>query len=345
MLNVLPDASGLAALMKALGEPMRLRILGLLARQELSVGELGRALGCSQSRVSNHLRVLRKFALLDERHVGPATFLSLRAIARDESSFEGRMWSALSPELSRLSEHAEDLARLRVVLDERRRSSRDFFDRVAGDWETIGVDFATGQARQRVVANFLSPELVIADLGCGTGYVAQAFAGVCKKVIAIDRSQGMLSEARGRLEATPAGTHFELRQGELDRLPLADDEVDGAVCAMVLHHLDDPAACLAEMFRAVRPGGAAVVLELAPHREEWMHEELGDRHLGLEGSSVASRMREAGFEDVTLEMTDDHYQPAPREGGDSPITGAGSAKTKGGGLPLYIVRGRVPRVS
>jgi ubiquinone/menaquinone biosynthesis C-methylase UbiE len=338
VLNVLPDADSLDALMKALAEPMRMRILGLLAGHELSVGELSRALGSSQSRVSNHLRVLRKFALLGERHVGPSTFLSLREVGRDETSFEGRIWQALSPELARLPEHAEDLARLRVVLDERRRSSRDFFDRVAGEWETIGIDFATGQARQRVVASFLSPELVIADLGCGTGYIAQAFGGLCRKVIAVDRSEGMLVEARARLIAAPTETEYELRRGELDALPIADDEVDGAVCAMVLHHLEDPAPCLSEMFRSIRPGGRAVVLELAPHREEWMHEQLGDSHLGLDSSFVAQRMREAGFADVHLELVEDGYQPAPRSAGseDSP-------PCKSGGLPLYLVRGRVPQ--
>ena len=326
--------------MKALAEPMRLRILGLLADHELSVGEVSRALGTSQSRVSNHLRVLRKFSLLGERHVGPSTFLSLRDVVRDESSFEGRIWRAVSPELASLPEHSEDLARLRVVLDERRRSSRDFFDRVAGEWETIGVDFATGQARQRVVASFVSPQLVIADLGCGTGYIAQAFGGLCRRVIAVDRSEGMLVEARARLFAAPTGTEYELRRGELDALPLADGEVEGAVCAMVLHHLEDPAPCLAEMFRSIRPGGAAVVLELAPHREEWMHEELGDSHLGLDSGFVAQRMREAGFEDVRLELLEDGYQPEPRsaEAQDSPTC-------KSGGLPLYLVRGRVPRVS
>ena len=338
MLKALPDAESLAALMKALAEPMRMRILGLLSSHELSVGEVSRALGSSQSRVSNHLRVLRKFALLGERHVGPSTFLSLREVARDETSFEGRIWQALSPELARLPEHAEDLARLRVVLDERRRSSRDFFDRVAGEWETIGIDFSTGQARQRVVASFVSPELVIADLGCGTGYIAQAFGGLCRRVIAVDRSEGMLVEARARLFAAPTGTEYELRRGELDALPIADDEVDGAVCAMVLHHLEDPAPCLAEMFRSIRPGGSAVVRELAPHREEWMHEQLGDSHLGLDSSFVAQRMREAGFADVHLELVEDGYQPAPRS--EEP---EGSPPCKSGGLPLYLVRGRVPQ--
>ncbi len=340
MLKALEDTDRLAALLKALGDPIRLRILSLLAEHELSVGELSRALGLAQSRVSNHLRVIREFDLLRQRRVGTSHFLQL-AIGAVESAGSSEqdglgpaLWAALRPGLEGTREIAEDLARLRVVLDERRQKSRDFFDRVAGEWETIGVDFASGQARQRVAASFLAPELVIADLGCGTGYVAQAFLGLCARVICVDRSLGMLDQARKRLEPTPAGTSIELRPGELDSLPIADDEVDGAVCAMVLHHLSDPLPCLDEVFRIVRPGGTAVILELAPHRQEWMHEQLGDQHLGLDSSFVAGRLERAGFVDLSLEIVDDQYRPSPE----------GAASEEGEeALPLYIVRGRVPR--
>jgi ArsR family transcriptional regulator len=337
-LNLVPDTAGVAAVLKALGDPTRLRILGLLDRHELSVGELCRALGLSQSRVSNHLRVLREHAMLSERHVGPSTFLRFERVRGAQGSeVAARLWDALSPELERLREHAEDLARLRVVLDDRRREARDFFDRVAGDWNAIGVEFATGQARQRVVASFVSPELVIADLGCGTGYVAQAFLGLCAKVICVDSSAGMLEEARRRLDETPFGTRLEYRPGELDRLPLADDEVDGALCAMVLHHLESPDACLAEMFRVIKPGGTVVVLELAPHKEASLHERLGDRHLGLDSHDVARRLEAAGFEAVTLEIAVDRYLPRVAE--------AGGAPAQAEGLPLYLLRGRVPSAS
>ena len=61
------------ALLRAFAEPTRLRILALVDEVELSVGELSRALGMAQSRVSNQLRVLRDLGLLTERHVGTST--------------------------------------------------------------------------------------------------------------------------------------------------------------------------------------------------------------------------------------------------------------------------------
>ncbi|MCA8979272.1 MAG: metalloregulator ArsR/SmtB family transcription factor [Planctomycetes bacterium] len=318
-------------LLKVLGDPTRLRILGLLALQELSVGELSRALGLSQSRVSNHLRVLRETPLLAERRVGSSVFLALGVEAGD-GSLAGRLWSALEGEIAALDEHERDLSRLRRVLSERRDRGPEFFDRVAGDWDTIGTDFASGQARQRAVAQLVDPGLVVADLGCGTGYVARALLGVAAKVIAVDASEGMLEEARRNLELAPAGTQVELRRGELDALPIADGEVDGAIAGMVMHHLPSLDSALSEMRRILRPGGTAVVLDLEPHREAWLHDTLGDRHLGLEPSAVVKAMERAGFEDVRVEALDDRYRPRHPEQGSHTAD-----------LPLFLVRGRAPR--
>ena len=89
----------LPALLKVLSDPTRLRILALLELEELAVGELSRALGLAQSRVSNHLRVLREADLLRERHVGASTYL--RSALVGGSSGNGapgtaaRLWTSL----------------------------------------------------------------------------------------------------------------------------------------------------------------------------------------------------------------------------------------------------------
>lgn len=324
----------LPALLRALGDPTRLRMLGLLELEELSVGELSRALGMAQSRVSNHLRVLREAGLLSERHVGTSIFLrpSLAGTAGEGAPYPARLWAALRDGLGELDEHGADRTRLAEVLAAR-AADDDFFDRVAGDWDKLGARFQSGQARQRAIASLLPPRGVYADLGCGTGYLARALVGVAARIVCVDRSSGMLEEARRRLASAPGGTEVEFRRGELDALPLADDEVDGALAAMVLHHLPSLDGPLREMFRVVRPGGAAVVLELGPHREAWMQAELGDRHLGLASKDVVDTFRRAGFEGVRLEAVDDRYCPVPPDGGGRPEPVS---------LPLYIVRGHVP---
>lgn len=334
------DDRPLTAPLKALGDPTRLRILGLLELEELSVGELSRSLETSQSRVSNHLRVLREERFVHERHVGPATFLRLAVEGEGDAAVEpdlkARLWLALRAELARLPEREADLTRLARVVAERRAQDRDFFEALAGHWDKIGVDFASGQARQRVAVDLLPSGMTVADLGCGTGYLSRPLVGVASRLILVDGSRAMLDEARKNLGDTGA-TALEMRQGELDELPIADGELDGLVCGMVLHHLLELERPLAEMRRVLKPGASAALLDLFPHRETWMHEALGDRHLGLDPRDVCAALERAGFVDVRLDAVEDRYQPT------RPDAAADSGPARDVSLPLFIVRARAPR--
>jgi len=326
---VIARTSDPGAALRLLAEPTRLRILAVLEREELAVGELSRALGLSQSRVSNHLRVLRDAGLLRERHVGTSCFLRMAAPGSDDVS--GRLWGVLRDELGGLPQYDADQVRLQTVLAER-EGATEFFDRLAGEWDKIGEAFQSGQARERAVGHLLPAEKTYADLGCGTGYMGASLLGRCDRLVCVDRSPKMLAAARERLAANARGTELDFRQGEFEELPIADEELDGLIAGMVLHHLADLERGVTEMARTLKPGSAAAVLELAPHRETWMRRDFGDRHLGLASEDVLAAFRRAGFVDLLLDPVEDAYRPRRSDDPD----GAPPE------LRLYIVRGRKP---
>jgi len=333
MLFFVTATQDLTSVAKTLFDPTRMRLLAALECEELSVGELCRVVGMAQSRVSNHLRILREYSFLVERHEGSSIYLRLSPTLAGVATVAARLWSTILEEFAQSPEYAADLQRLRALLAER-EGGTEFFDRVAVDWDKIGVDFQSGQARQRVIANLLPPGLVVADLGSGTGYFGRALLGLSERLICVDSSSGMLEQAKKRLAPVPPGTKLEMRQGELDALPIADAELDACVAGMVFHHLAELSRPLEEMLRALKPGGTAVVLELLPHKEQWMRTALGDRHLGLDSSDVLGAFERAGFVDVRLEHVDDRYCPTP------PIDAVESIESVG--LELYLVRGRKP---
>lgn len=70
-------AERLAMMFKALSDPTRVRIVSLLASEELSVCCLAAALDMSQSAVSHQLRTLRDMRLVRRRRVGRLIFYTL----------------------------------------------------------------------------------------------------------------------------------------------------------------------------------------------------------------------------------------------------------------------------
>jgi ubiquinone/menaquinone biosynthesis C-methylase UbiE/DNA-binding HxlR family transcriptional regulator len=326
-------AGDVSALLKALGDETRLRILALLVDSELSVGELSKALDMSQSRVSNHLRLLRDTGLIAERHAGSSTFLRL---APSADQLSGGVWNAVQARVRTAPEHHADRQRLAALLDERERRAAELFEQIAPDWDKFGVDFATGQARQRALASLLPRNWTVADIGCGTGYLARGLLGLASKIVCVDRSQAMLDQARERIAREgAAGVAVDFRRGPLDQLPIATHELDGLVAGMVLHHLSDLGPAFAEFRRVLKPGAPAVVLELEPHGEDWMREHMGDRHLGLDARDVAKGFTNAGFESLSIDTVDDRYTPRRPAAEALP-------ESERAALKLYLVRGFAP---
>jgi SAM-dependent methyltransferase len=92
------------------------------------------------------------------------------------------------------------------------------------------------------------------DIGCGNGAFTQQIVERCRPaaVRGFDPSPGQLSYARKRL---PAGAPVTWAEAGAMRLPVADAASDAAVMALVLFFVPEPAVGVAEMCRAVRPGG------------------------------------------------------------------------------------------
>src|SRR5690606_7808442 len=109
---------------------------------------------------------------------------------------------------------------------------------------------------------------------------------------AVDQSAAMLETARMRLAPYD---HVRCLEAPLEALPLADGSVDAAVAVLVLHHVADPPAVLAEMRRILRPGGAALVVDMVEHRRQEYRAAMGHRHLGFAPKALADRMTAVGF--------------------------------------------------
>jgi len=287
---MIPASPPLSARLDALGDPLRLRLLGLIARAELGVGELVRVVGEPQATVSRHLKVLHAAGWAQVRRAGPTNLYTLDPAALPPGS--QAVWTAIEAQLGEEGPRAEDLARLDEVLALRAADAAGFFARWADRWDALKRE-VYGEAFWAPALLALLPRGTrVADLGCGTGELVAALAAAGAEVIGVDREEAMLTAARGRTEGLPGVT---LLRGEVECLPLPDASIDAALLVLVLQHLTDPAAALAEAARVLRPGGRLVGLDLAPHHNDGLQAVLGHAHRGFSPRELEALGAAAGL--------------------------------------------------
>ncbi len=188
-------------------------------------------------------------------------------------------------------------------------SSQEYFAEHAGEWDRMRARFfADGLRDVAIAAAFLRPEMEVADVGSGTGFMVEGLAPLVRSVVAIDSSPQMLGVAR---EKFAAAANVDVREGQGNALPLDDASVDAVFANMYLHHCPDPAKAIREMARVLRPGGRLVLTDLDAHEHAWMHEEHADTWLGFRRQHVRGWLREAGLVNVYCESTGEQCTSEP----------------------------------
>lgn len=287
------DSDGRAtwlARLGTLGDVARLRILRLLERQELGVGELARATRMPQSTVSRHLKALFEAGLVQKRSEGTATLFVLRTAALDADC--RALWQLTRGHLGSSIEFDEDDARLIEVVSERRTDSRTFFGRLGGQWDEVRGELFGDRFTAAGLLSLVDPSWKVADIGCGTGEAAELIAPFVTTVVAIDRERSMLEVARARLGDA---ANVEFREGDVAALPARDGEFDAALLLLVLHHIEDIGSALAEVCRTLVSRGTLVVIDMVAHGHEEFRATMGHQHLGFTERDLARAAKAAGF--------------------------------------------------
>ncbi|MEI7790561.1 MAG: metalloregulator ArsR/SmtB family transcription factor [Alphaproteobacteria bacterium] len=284
----------LVSMLRAAGDPTRLRLLLLLRQAELTVSELIEIVGQSQPRVSRHLKLLSEAGLVERFKEGSWVFC--RAADRGTGAELGAAIAVLAdPSL-----HEADKARLAHVRAARANAAASYFKSNAAEWERIRALHAPEKDVEAAIARHLTAAQIenFLDAGTGTGRMLELIAPNARRAVGIDVSPDMLAIARDRL--LRADIHnAQVRLGDTYRLPFPNGTVgagfDVVLFHQVLHYLDDPGTAVAEAARVMAPGGRLLIADFAPHREEFLREEFAHRRLGFSDREVESWLAGAGL--------------------------------------------------
>lgn len=287
--------SDLPADLSLLAEPLRVRVLWLLAREELGVGELVRILQLPQSTVSRHLKDLRVAGWIRRRSEGTSGWFRFDGAALDAP--RARLWELVEADWGASRTAAEDQVRLAAVIEARSADAETFFGRMRGEWDALRREMFGEAYLSPTLLALLPPDLVVADLGCGTGEALLILAPWVRRVIGIDREPAMVEAAAAR---TASLGNVEIRAGSLYEPPLTCGEADVLLCMLVLHHLGDTARFFEAARRVLganpgRGAGRLVVLDMVAHDREEYRSTMGHAHLGFDPAELAEIAAEAGL--------------------------------------------------
>jgi len=257
------DTEQLATLLRAIGDPSRLRLLHALEQGELTVSEMTEVTGLSQPRVSRHLKLLCDARLL--RRARDQNEVYYRANTDEERrSLVEQTLDALSPEDPYVT---QDESRLQIILDKRRARAAELLaelgiepmdPRTAADVtiavesllaRSLGIDALTSTSLGRLL-----------DIGTGTGTMLHMLAPFAEHVVAVDHSRDMRLVARTSALADGLA-NCAVQDGDMYALSFADGSLDTVTMDRVLGVAGRARDAVAEAARVLRPGGRVLIIE------------------------------------------------------------------------------------
>ena len=287
--------------MRLLGDPTRIRLLALLAEEELTVAELTQVTQLSQSRVSTHLGKLREAALVRDRRAGSSAFYALN---------QGGMPAEAEQLWAVIRRHAQDdvleqdLRRARELVRARTREL-SWADTVAGQMERHYSPGRTWEASARGLLGLCQLGDVL-DVASGDGALAELLAPRARSITCLDTSERVIAAAEKRLRHLG---HVRFEHGDMHQLPFAADSFDAVLLMNCLTYAERPQQVIAETVRVLRPGGLVTGVTLKRHKHERHVASYNHVNCGFTARKLRSLLSSAGLTVTSCEVTSREKRP------------------------------------
>ncbi len=236
--------------LKALADPVRLRIVSLCSQGECSVSELTDVMRQSQPRISQHLKKLCDSGMLERFRDGHFVFYRVPSQGAEASACRDVL--ALLPKSE--PQFERDVEKLRDL-----RGATEVAASPATD------DAAVRRLHRALVELTVTVPLGdLLDVGSGRGRLLKLLASRARRAVGVDIDADARQLARAELMLAGID-NCSLRMGDMYRLPFDDAEFDTVILDGVLADADQPLVALGEARRLTRSGGRVLILSECDH--------------------------------------------------------------------------------
>ncbi|MBU3126974.1 MULTISPECIES: class I SAM-dependent methyltransferase [Clostridium] len=180
--------------------------------------------------------------------------------------------------------------------------SLDYFNKIAKSWNVIRSEYFEERLKYEVLSKVNIKDKVVADLGCGTGFLSLALALEASIVFSIDQSVNMLRESKKLMETKKFNNVYPIKSS-IDNLVLFDESVDVVFINMALHHVKDAKKAIEEMYRIIKKDGTLIISDVLEHNGQWAKDEMFDEWLGFSNQQLEEWLTGVGFDIVNIENT------------------------------------------
>ena len=230
--------------LKALADPVRLRLLALCVRGEATVSELTEVMAQSQPRISQHLKQLCGAGLLERFRDGHFVYYRV-PLSSEQATQRRRLFALLPGDEPAFERDFEKLCELRAAQGMVVPEQDDHI--------------ARRLHRALIELTIAMPLGDLLDIGSGQGRILKLLGSRAQRAVGVDTD----SDARqlARAELLLAGVeNCSLRKGDMYELPFADGEFDTVVLDDVLRDARRPMMAITEARRLLKPGGRLLLL-------------------------------------------------------------------------------------
>ncbi|MES2746493.1 MAG: bifunctional demethylmenaquinone methyltransferase/2-methoxy-6-polyprenyl-1,4-benzoquinol methylase UbiE [Bdellovibrionota bacterium] len=156
-----------------------------------------------------------------------------------------------------------------MTLPYAKSDSYKIFDSIAGRYDLINTVLSGGlhriwrkELRRKLPAK---RSQIVLDLATGTADVAIELVKDPRvtKVVGVDLSEGMIAIGRQKIKRLNLDSQIQLQVGDAQKLSYTEGQFDAATMSFGIRNVPDVDACLREIYRVLKPGGRALVLEFA----------------------------------------------------------------------------------